>query len=107
MTGVPGLPARTVARSNDTIYSPGTTWHNSSTQPGWVWKGDTSSDETTGHVFGMAALLASGALDAARAKRTAGLVRALVGGIVANNLTLVDVTVRPALVCPLPYDTCA
>lgn len=31
-------------------------WHNSSDEArfrGWMWKGDTSSDETTGHVFAL------------------------------------------------------
>lgn len=26
-------------------------WYNSSTMPGWIWKGDTSSDEVCGHMF--------------------------------------------------------
>lgn len=45
-----GFPARSAARVGDTIFSGGT-WHNSSRRPGWVWKGDTSSDEVTGHMF--------------------------------------------------------
>jgi hypothetical protein len=30
---------------------PGGTWHNSTVDPAWIWKGDTSSDEVTGHMF--------------------------------------------------------
>lgn len=46
VTGISGLPARSVIRDtgNDTGYhSDG--WHASTTNPGWLWKGDTSSDE--------------------------------------------------------------
>ena len=49
VTGVPGLMARSVLKENSTI--PDGVWHNSSTCPGWIWKGDTSSDEVVGHMF--------------------------------------------------------
>ena len=26
-------------------------WYNSTAYPGWYWKGDTSSDEVTGHML--------------------------------------------------------
>jgi len=29
----------------------GTSWINSTTEPGWIWQGDTSSDQVTGHMF--------------------------------------------------------
>ena len=38
-----GLMARSVVSENVTVE--GGEWHNSSTEPGWKWKGDTSSDE--------------------------------------------------------------
>ena len=31
-------------------------WYNSSGFPGWIWKGDTSSDEIVGHVLFHAAI---------------------------------------------------
>lgn len=46
VTGVSGLPARSVVRDDDNqTGSIGDDWHASVTNPGWLWKGDTSSDE--------------------------------------------------------------
>ena len=42
VTGVSGLPARSVVRGN---VSTSDEWHVSTSSPGWLWKGDTSSDE--------------------------------------------------------------
>lgn len=42
VTGVNGLPARSVVRGN---VSTSDEWHVSTSSPGWLWKGDTSSDE--------------------------------------------------------------
>jgi hypothetical protein len=33
-------------------------WYNSSSYPGTIWKGDTSSDEVSGHMFTLAAMVA-------------------------------------------------
>ena len=49
MTGVRGLMARSVVDENVTVE--GEAWHESSSEPGWQWKGDTSSDEVVGHMF--------------------------------------------------------
>jgi hypothetical protein len=49
ITGIPGLPARSLMRKGD-YREPGGEWH--STPDGhWDWKGDTSSDELVGHFF--------------------------------------------------------
>merc|ERR1712137_258276 len=49
VTGIKGLPARSAYHG---LTPPtGGTWHNSSTMPGWIWKGDTSSDEIVGHLM--------------------------------------------------------
>ena len=50
MTGAKGFPARSFAQAGDADFDP-SHWHNSSTHAGWVWKGDTSSDEIVGHMF--------------------------------------------------------
>ena len=55
VTGVRGLMARSAVRWNES-HSSGGEWHNSTAMPGWVWKGDTSSDEVDGHVFAFAAI---------------------------------------------------
>lgn len=41
--------ARSVVDENVTVD--GGNWHESSSVPGWKWKGDTSSDEVVGHMF--------------------------------------------------------
>ena len=46
VTGISGLPARSVVRDDDNhTDNIGDDWHASVTNPGWLWKGDTSSDE--------------------------------------------------------------
>lgn len=49
VTGVRGLMARSVVDENSTVD--GEAWHDSSSEPGWRWKGNTSSDEVVGHMF--------------------------------------------------------
>lgn len=54
VTGVPGLPARSVIQvGNDSVnissISDEFMWHKSVTNPYWYWKGDTSSDEVSSH----------------------------------------------------------
>lgn len=43
VTGVRGLMARSVVEENVTTGDGD--WYNSTTELGWKWKGDTSSDE--------------------------------------------------------------
>jgi hypothetical protein len=72
-------------------------WHNSTSLPGWTWKGDTSSDEVAGHVMAYAVTqswllpAAGGAFAGLSAATGLHLARYVVG----NNLTLVDVTGLP------------
>ena len=49
VTGIRGLMARSVVDENVTVD--GEEWHESSSEQGWLWKGDTSSDEVVGHMF--------------------------------------------------------
>lgn len=49
MTDVEGLMARSVVGENSTVDGP--EWYDSSSIPGWRWKGDTSSDEVVGHMW--------------------------------------------------------
>ncbi|MDE3178597.1 MAG: hypothetical protein KGM47_02970 [Acidobacteriota bacterium] len=49
ITGIPGFPARALNRRGD-YRDPGGEWH-STPDGAWEWKGDTSSDEITGHFF--------------------------------------------------------
>ena len=54
ITGVPGLMARTVLAPNET-HPGGPDWYNSTVPgyEGWVWQHNTSSDDVTGHMFGL------------------------------------------------------
>ena len=49
MTGINGLVARSYAKISDGKFDG--LWYNSTTMPGWQWKGDTSSDEICGHIM--------------------------------------------------------
>lgn len=92
VTGIRGLMARTVAQQNTL---PKANWHFSSAYPGWVWQGDTSSDEVTGHMFVYPLvhdLLAETPSEKARALR---LVNDTMSYIVDNGLYLIDVTGKP------------
>jgi hypothetical protein len=50
-TGLPGFPARAVVKKGEQVIMGSGEWHESPV-PEWLWKGDTSSDETAGHYFG-------------------------------------------------------
>jgi hypothetical protein len=91
VTGVEGLFARSTLPPGHGL--PDSDWRNSSSRPGWVWKGDTSSDETAGHVCAYSAL-ALWVGDAAP-QATAAAQRTLVNFcryVIRNNLTLIDST---------------
>jgi hypothetical protein len=53
VTGDTGFFARTYFKNGGGAHCPfgRGRWYNSTTYPGWTWKGDTSSDEVTGHFF--------------------------------------------------------
>ncbi len=50
-TGLPGFPARAVVKKREQVIMGAGEWHESP-DPEWLWKGDTSSDETAGHYYG-------------------------------------------------------
>jgi hypothetical protein len=62
--------------------------------PGWTWKADTSADEVTGHMFGLAAVatLSTKASERAEAKT---LIHDIITYIVENGFTLIDYTGKP------------
>ena len=91
VTGIQGLFARSTLPPGHGLPSPD--WRNSSARPGWVWKGDTSSDETAGHVCAYSAVglwlgEAAPAAAAAAGKTLVNFCRY----VVLNNLTLIDTT---------------
>ncbi len=57
ITGISGFPARAVCQTNEPQFISSSLrtdseWHESTVEPGWFWKGDTSSDEIVGHYLG-------------------------------------------------------
>ena len=100
VTGKAGLVARCAIAPGDprgggTSSSP---WHNSSAPgyAGWVFKGDASSDEVTGHMFGYQSVrqiaTERGSAERARVERCQ---LDLARNLVWNGFKLIDVTMKP------------
>ena len=71
-------------------------WHESTIEPGWQWKGDTSSDELSGHFFAWGVYydyVAKG--DPVEEKRVQELVRRVVNHLIDHDFTLTDVDGHP------------
>ncbi|HEY3354519.1 MAG TPA: hypothetical protein VGQ83_14805 [Polyangia bacterium] len=95
VTGAPGFFARSVVPGAE---CPGKQagageWHLSA-DGAWCWKGDTSSDELVGHVFGLSVYHDLAATAAERAAVAAALGR-IVGRIVDCGYVLCDVDGQP------------
>ena len=102
VTGIDGLMARSLCSPDENPFrdcgvggKPGQ-WRNS-TNPnyaGWSWKSDTSSDETTGHVFALSLVAELSPVEAERdlAKQ---LLTQFVLRMVKNNFQLIDWTGKP------------
>eukprot|EP00040_Diaphanoeca_grandis_P019454 m.102767 g.102767 ORF g.102767 m.102767 type:complete len:842 (-) comp27434_c0_seq1:392-2917(-) len=66
------------------------TWWNSTAAgyEGWTWKGDTSSDESTGHVFGLSVVAKLSPIASEREKATS-LLNDIVSGIANHDYALI------------------
>ena len=55
ITGLPGFPARAISHPDEPGHEARSKgeWRPSPVEPGWLWKGDTSSDEIDGHFFAL------------------------------------------------------
>lgn len=99
ITGIPGFVARSVRPSQDAPggheeyhYGGGGEWHESTVEPGWQWKGDTSSDELSGQFFAWGVyydLVAHG--DEQEERRVEALVRRVMNHLIDHDFTLADV----------------
>lgn len=92
VTGIKGLMARSFVVEGTTTH--GGTWHNSTAFPGWTWKGDTSSDEVSGHMF-CYPLVAQLLRNATIRQDAVTLMANIAAYITDNDFTLVDVTGMP------------
>lgn len=97
VTGIPGLPARSYARSSDPVEqsrSPHAKVWRPSPDPDWQWLDDCSSDEVVGHIFGLSIfydLVADQELKA----RVQELVRRTMDHIIENDFQLIDYDGKP------------
>jgi hypothetical protein len=71
ITGISGFPARAICPTNEAQFAQrslgaDSEWHASPVEPGWYWKGETSSDEIDGHYFGWYVFAALAANEAER-----------------------------------------
>ncbi len=91
VTGVEGFPARAYRRPGETGFGDGDPeWHLSEDEHGALeWKGETSSDETTGHFFGLSFYYDLCA-DKKEKKEIAAAVSAIVTHVLAHDYTLCD-----------------
>ena len=103
INGIPGFVSRSIRPSKDSPggheeyhYGGEGEWHESTVEPGWQWKADTSSDELSGHFFAWGVYydhVAKG--DPAEEKRVQELVRGVVNHIIDHDFTLTDVDGHP------------
>lgn len=90
-----GFPARTFERTGFKVSDPDR-WRTAS-DPGWEWKGHTSSDEIASHMFAYAILWECGAESTAEKGRIAAAVDSIATHILDHHLYLVDVDGNPTL----------
>lgn len=105
VTGIKGLMARSCLDPSTPPPAGDSAWHNSTSMPGWTWKGTTSSDEVVGHTFAFAAVSAAARaaeglsperqIPAHVRTRAAELLRNTAVYIVSNNFTLKDFDGKP------------
>lgn len=95
LTGIPGFPARSIIRKDETRYyqSQGE-WHESPVDPNYIWKGDTSSDELDGHYF-IWAVYYDLVADETEKEAIRGVVRRVTDHLMQNNWRLIDKDGKP------------
>jgi hypothetical protein len=92
ITGVPGFYARSF-KSMDEPRPQGGEWHP--TPDGqWLWKGDTSSDESVGHYFAYSAYFDHVAEEQEKAV-IRGVVRRMTDYLIRNDYELIDLDGKP------------
>ncbi len=91
VTGIPGFPARAYRRPGEDSFGDGDPeWHLTSDETGPLeWKGDTSSDELTGHFYAMSWYYDLCA-DLREKEEIARLLKATVDHLLAHGYTLCD-----------------
>ncbi len=93
VTGIPGFPARALIREGERVHQsdPGPNWYASPTQPGVLYKADTSSDELAGHYLAWY-VYSTLVADAEERAAIATVCRAVTNSILDHHYTLVGPT---------------
>lgn len=97
VTGIPGLPARSYARSSDPVVqsrSPHPKIWRPSPDKEWQWLDDCSSDEVVGHIFALS-IFYDLVADRELKKRVEALVRRTMDHIIENDFQLIDYDGKP------------
>jgi hypothetical protein len=92
VTGIPGYPARSFAKSTDKVAqsrSPHPKKWRPSPDGEWQWLDDTSSDEITGHIFALA-LFHDLVANKAQKADVVALIRRILDHIINNDFQLID-----------------
>ena len=89
ITGIPGFTARAVRYKGESGYGNGDSEWHLAPDKSCEWKGETSSDEMTGHFFGLSIYYDLCANKAEKAKIKSALC-GIIDHILANNYRLVD-----------------
>jgi hypothetical protein len=92
ITGIPGFHARSFVSTDEQKPQDGE-WHP--TPDGkWLWKGDTSSDESVGHYYGYA-LYYDLVADEAERKQIQRVISRMTDHLIQNDYNLIDVDGKP------------
>jgi hypothetical protein len=99
ITGLTGFPARAICHVDEPQFDhrslrSHSEWHESPSEKGWFWKGETSSDELDGHYFGWFVFheLAADEEQKARVRATC---QRVTDHILNNGFYLLDIDGRP------------
>jgi hypothetical protein len=99
ITGIAGFPARAICQTNEPQFAmrslrSSSEWHPSPVEPGWYWKGETSSDEIDGHYFGWYVFYALSD-DEEQKRKVAATCKRVTDHILDHKYYLVDVDGLP------------
>jgi hypothetical protein len=93
ITGIPGFPARSIVQIGVDEQPTDGEWHTTSDN-GWRWKGDTSSDEIVGHYYGYS-VFHDLVADESQKAQIATVIDRITNHILDNGYHLVDVDGKP------------
>ena len=98
VTGVKGFIARTMVDAHQYIVDPSDHWgwNPSPTIPNWWFIANTSSDEMTGHMYGLSVFVQHGKAAPSDKNRARLLLENLLTRIVRNGLVVMDITGLPS-----------